>query len=640
MCGICGMMGFGRAAEKVDERLMLDMCETLRHRGPDDAGWRVESFGAPDRPARVGIANARLSIIDIEGGHQPISNEDGSILVVNNGEIYNFRELRADLEKSGHEFTSHSDTEVLAHLYEERGAAMLGDLRGMFAMAIWDARRSELFIARDRLGQKPLHYLHDDERFIFASEIKSILRAPNVDRSVDRQALFHYLTFQYVPHPLTMFTGIRKLPPANYAIISERGMETHEYWRPPFGEKLTGGRDELAAQLRELLFEATRYRMISDVSLGAFLSGGIDSSVIVAIMSQLSDRPVKTFSITFNEADYDESRWARMVAEHCGTEHREFEVRPDALEVLPLLGWHYDEPFADSSAVPTYYVSRETAAHVKVALTGDAGDECFVGYPRYRAVKLGAMFDRLPGFVRRSLPRIAGAMPSSLGIRTLRRRAKRFLEAMNLPPIERYMRWVSIFDDERRGALCSPEFLRLVEGASSVDIFRDEYRESGEEDFIAATTFVDMRRYLPDCLMVKTDIASMANSLETRSPFMDHKVVEFASRLPVSLKLRGWNSKYLLKYAFRDMLPPPILKRAKRGFGAPVAEWFRGELRGPAEEMLLSDRFNARGYFRPEYVRELLAEHVEGRFDHGYRLWSLLMLERWHRRFIDPPEIF
>lgn len=641
MCGICGIMGFGPAAD-FDESLLERMCESLRHRGPDERGARVEDFGARDHPARVGIANTRLSIIDLGGGHQPMPNEDQTVWVVNNGEIYNFAELRDGLLKRGHTFRTRSDTEVLVHLYEEKGEALLHDLRGMFAMAIWDGRRQRLFLARDRLGKKPLCYFHDGDRFVFGSEIKAILQAPGVPRKVDTEALFHYLTYQYVPHPWTMFAGIRKLPPAHFMTVDRAGCRIEEYWRPPFGETSKASAKQLAGELRELLFEATKYRLISDVPLGAFLSGGIDSSIVVGIMSQLSKEPVKTFTISFEEKRYDEAEYAREIAELYHTDHREFTVRPDAVEVIPKLVWHYDEPFADSSAIPTYYVSKATAEHVKVALTGDAGDECFCGYHRYKAVKLAAYFDGLPGPVRRIIGRgIAPRLPTSIGVRTFRRRLRRFLDATALDPVERYVRWIGIFDDERKAALCSPEFLARFGGRSSVEILAQEYRECPAKDFVGCTSFVDMRRYLPDDLLVKTDIASMANSLEARSPFLDHKVVEFASRVPTDLKLRGMTSKYLLKRAFADMLPRRIRTRSKMGFGVPIADWFRRELRGYLEDAILSPRAIQRGYFRPDYIRQLVREHVEGKWDHGYRLWSLLMLELWHRAFIDsakPPE--
>ena len=637
MCGICGIAAREQAAKAVDDALLARMCDTLRHRGPDERGWRIDDAG----PARAGIANTRLSIIDLAGGTQPIPNEDASVWVVNNGEIYNFAELRERLIGQGHAFrTDHSDTEVLVHLYEEKGAAMVDDLRGMFALAIWDTRNRRLFLARDRLGQKPICWFRDETRFVFGSEIKAVLQAPGIPREVDDEALSHYLTFQYVPHPWTMFRGIRKLSPGcrmTFDLDTWTATE-EEYWRPPFGEPMTGGVDALAEQLRELLLEATRYRMISDVPLGAFLSGGIDSSIVVGMMSQLSREPVKTFTIGFEEKRYDESAHARAIAERFGTEHTEQTVRPNAVDVLPRLVWHYDEPYADSSAVPTYYVARATAEHVKVALTGDAGDENFAGYPRYRAVRLGARFDRLPRFVRGGLQALAGLMPMSIGIRTFRRRAKRFMGALALDPIPRYLRWVAIFDDERKRALCSGDFLARLGGVSSVDVFQAEYDAAGPGDFLGRTMFCDLRRYLPDDLNVKVDIAAMANSLETRSPFLDHHVVEFASRVPVDLKLRGRTSKYLLKYAFRDMLPDAIRTRPKMGFGVPVAEWLRDDLRPMLEDLVLSKQALERGYFDAAAVRGLADDHINRRYDHGYRLWSLLWLEIWHRQFIDTPE--
>jgi len=639
VCGIAGIVGFGEAA-RFDAALLERLCDVLTHRGPDDRCVRIADFprggeGDPP-PVRCGLANTRLSIIDLEGGRQPIANEDETCWVVNNGEIYNHAELRRRLVAAGHTFrTDHSDTEVLVHLYEEKGERLVEDLRGMFALAVWDGRRGRLLLARDRLGQKPLCYRREADRFLFASEIKALLQAPGVPRRVDREALFHYLTLQYVPHPWTMFQGVRKLPPGHRAVLdaATNRLRIEEYWRPPVGEPMTGDADALGEQLRALLTEATRYRLISDVPVGAFLSGGIDSSIVVGLMARLRREPVRTFTVSFEERAYDEAPHARRIAERFGTDHTELTVRPDALEVLPRLVRQYDEPFADSSAVPTWYVARATAEHVKVALTGDAGDENFAGYPRYRAVRLGAAFDRLPRWLREGLRGAVRTVPPSLGVRTFRRRLRRFMDALTLDPVARYLRWCAIFDDERKMRLCTPEFLDGVRGISTTDLFRAEYDAAGPGDFLRRTMFCDLRRYLPDDLNAKVDIAAMAHSLETRSPFLDHRVVEFAARVPVGLKLRGRTSKWLLKRTFADLLPREIRRRPKRGFGVPIAEWFRADLRGHLEEIVLSKRALERGYFNPDAVRTLVEEHVHRRYDHAYRLWSLLMLELWHRAF-------
>ena len=635
MCGICGMAAFGDAAA-FEESDIDRMRHVLAHRGPDDAGNHVADFESGGRQGRVGLGHSRLSIIDLTTGHQPLSNEDGTIWVVLNGEIYNFQELRGDLESRGHVFRTDTDTEVIVHLYEERGADCLKELRGMFAFAVWDGRGRSLFLARDRIGQKPLCYRAEKNRFIFASELKAIIQIKGVPRELSLTALHHYLTFQYVPHPLTMLKGISKLSPGHYLIWKDGHVEVTEYWRPPFAPSERLPERDYIEQLRALLTESVKLRLISDVPLGAFLSGGIDSSIIVGLMSQLSSDPVKTFSIGFEEKRYDELDYARLVAKHFGTDHKEFIVRPNAVEIIPKLVWHYDEPFADSSAIPTYCVSQITREHVTVALTGDAGDEGFAGYPRYRAVRLGLWFDRLPKFLRRML---AGEMwrflPVSVEQKTVRRRIQRLFTALNMPPRERYARWCAIFDDTRKHTLYSDELLAQFKDHPSHEIFCDEYNKVPDIDFLGQTTFVDYMRYMPDDLLCKVDIASMAHGLECRAPLLDHKVLEFIATLPTDLKLRGRTDKYLLRRTFGHMLPKVILRRKKMGFGVPIADWFRGKLQGYVRDILLDDTALQRGYFNPDAVRDLVEDHVAGRADHGYRLWSLLMFELWHRKFLD-----
>ncbi len=633
MCGICGIVGLNGAAGFGGPDIAR-MCEALAHRGPDDSGFHLSDFKGESGPGRVGLGHRRLSIIDLAKGHQPLSNEDGTVWIVFNGEIYNFQELRPALVAQGHRFRTDSDTEVIVHLYEQKGAECLQELRGMFAFAIWDSSARSLLLARDRIGQKPMCYRIEKKRILFGSEIKSILAAGGVPRELSIEALHHYLTYQYVPHPLTMFRGITKLPPGHYLTWKDGRAEVREYWRPtcrpePLKEA------ECVTRVRELLTESVRLRLISDVPLGAFLSGGLDSSIVVGLMAKLSNAPVKTFSIGFAEKRYDELDYARAVARHFKTEHQEFVVRPNAVEIIPKLVWHYDEPFADSSAIPTYYVSQITRRHVTVALTGDAGDEGFAGYPRYLAVKLGLWFDRLPGFLRRALAgKYWQRLPVSVEQKTQRRRLRRLFEALNLPPKERYVRWCAIFDDGRKAALYSPDLRAALAPVASAKIFEEEYAKAPGADFLAATMFVDFMRYLPDDLLFKVDIASMAHGLECRAPFLDHKLVEFIGRIPTDLKLRGFTTKYLLRRAFGEMLPPEILRRPKMGFGVPISDWFRGELQGYLRETLLDPAALRRGYFAPEAVRQLVEDHVAARADHGYRLWALLMFELWHRRFL------
>jgi len=647
MCGICGIILTGCEVVGLDSlpSLLERMTGTLAHRGPDDQGTRVfaDAPPSPSSPAAA-LGHRRLSIIDLATGHQPMSNEDGSVWTVFNGEVYNFPDLRRDLIGAGHTMATRTDTECILHLYEDRGEELVEALRGMFAFAVWDKRRLLLTLARDRLGQKPLYYLHDPGRglFAFASELKALCEIPGFDRSVSTEAIDHYLTYQYVPHPMCIFRSVRKLPPAHTLVYDPaRGtVRLRRYWRPEFVPDLGAAPEKLREALRAELAEATRMRLISDVPLGAFLSGGLDSSITVALMAQASSRPVRTFSIGFEEARYDETRFARMVAEHCRTEHTEETVRPQALEVLPKLVWHYDEPFGDSSAIPTYYVSQMARRHVTVVLTGDAGDECFAGYPRYAAALLGGLYDRLP----RPLRALAGMrlwnrMPVSLEAKTLRRRLRRFLGGMNLPPQERYLSWITIFGDALKAGLCTDGFRDSSRDGWPADFLDSYYREVPGGDFVHRTTYVDLMTYLPCDLLTKVDIASMAHGLEARSPFLDHKVVELAGRIPMRQKLRltprGVVGKLILKETFGPMLPAAILRRRKMGFGVPIAAWLRGELKGLVQDVLLSRASLERGYFVPQEVRRMVDEHTGGLQDHGYRLWYLLMLELWHRRFVD-----
>jgi len=507
----------------------------------------------------------------------------------------------------------------------------------MFAFAIWDEKRKRLLVARDRLGQKPLFYRDNAGTLAFASELKAILADESVPRNLDPAALDMYLTYQYVPHPMTMFEGISKLPPAHRAVWENGRLTVERYWMPDFDREIPGTEADYLEGTRSLLAEATKMRLMADVPLGAFLSGGIDSSITVALMARASSQPVRTFSIGFREKKFNETDYARLIARRYSTDHTEFVVEPRCLEILPELAWHYDEPFADSSAIPTYYVSMMTAQKVKVALSGDAGDEDFAGYPRYRAIKLAALYDRSPSVLKAFLsPALWRHLPVSVEQKSLRRRAKKLVLGLNLPPEERYLNYIAIFDEARKRSLYSDEFAAgLSTARPAIEFLMDTYRRAPHRDFVSQTTFVDLMTYLPCDLLTKVDIASMAHSLEVRSPFLDHKVVEFAVAMPVGLKMRGLNGKYILKKAFADLLPAEILKRPKMGFGVPISRWFRTELAGFIRRILLDDRTVSRGIFRREAVDTLVGEHTNGIFDHGYRIWSLLMLELWFRTFVD-----
>ena len=606
------------------------MASVINHRGPDDEGIYVKG--------NVGLAHKRLSILDLSpAGHQPMSNEDGSIWIVFNGEIYNFLDLRDDLQKRGHTFRSRTDTETIIHLYEEKGVECVHDLRGMFAFAIWDENKKRLFCARDRAGKKPFVYAHTEDGLIFASELKALLKDPALKRNLNHTAIHNYLTYQYVPSPMSIFTSVKKLPPAHILIYERGDLKIKRYWNLSYQDKLQlSSVEEYGEQFRDLFEEAVKIRLRSDVPLGAFLSGGVDSSLVVAVMSRLMDQPVKTFSIGFEEEAYDEVAFARLIAEKYKTDHHEFIVKPDAVSILPQIVWHYNEPFADSSAIPTFYVSKMTRDFVTVALNGDGGDESFAGYERYVADKLADYYRRVPPFMREGIiRRIVDKLPHSTNRRNFFRRLKRFVKGISEPPERRYVRWICFFDNEMKGDLYTPSFKDLNREYDSVDLTVKWYERADAEQFLDRTLFVDVMSYLPEDLLVKVDIASMAHSLEARSPFLDHKVMEFAASLPPNLKLRGMETKFLLKHTLSDIVPQEILQRKKMGFGVPLDVWFRNDLKEMAYDVLLDQKSIERGYFRKEYVSKMLDEHVSKQYDHSYRIWALLFLELWHKMFVD-----
>jgi asparagine synthase (glutamine-hydrolysing) len=618
------------------------MMSRIVHRGPDDSGT------VRDPQAALGFR--RLSIVDLEGGHQPLSNEDGTIWTVFNGEIYNFPELRQRLQARGHALRSAGDTEVLVHLYEDEGVGMFQHLRGMFALAIWDATRRTLVLARDRMGQKPLVYRHDDERLTFASELKALLTLPETDipRRVDPIAVDLYLTYGYVPHPRTILEGVNKLPPAHYAVWRDGELTIDRYWHPTWNREVIRSPHEEIEALRETLTDAVREQMVADVPLGAFLSGGIDSTIIVGLMQKLSGTPVKTFAIGFDDPAYDETAYASLAAKHLGTEHQTFIVEPHAWETLPALARQFDEPFADSSALPTWRVAEETRRAVTVALTGDAGDELFGGYDRYRALGLTELFHRLPAGPRRWIGSTAARLiPKSAKSRSRLRRLERLIERINEPAESRYAGWMTTFDEEQRRRLYSEPFLDQLAtaGAGSADPFEADPRRwlghqmslAGGRDPISRAMVADLLTYLPGDLLVKVDLASMAHSLECRGPFLDHRVVELAASIPADRKLdaRRGRSKIVLKKAFAEFLPPAIRSRRKMGFGVPISRWFREDLKTELREVLLDPISISRGLFRSEEIRALLDAHATGQREHAPRLWALVMLELWFRTYLD-----
>jgi asparagine synthase (glutamine-hydrolysing) len=598
----------------------------------------------------VGFGQARLSIIDLSPlGHQPMCNEDGTIWITFNGEIYNFLELREGLLAKGHQIRSKSDTEVILHLWEEKGPALVEDLRGMFAIALWDDRQKLLFLARDRMGKKPLFYADLPDRIVFGSEIKAILQDPEFRSEPDVEAIHHYLAYQSVPSPFCAFKGVKKLPPAHYLIAKDGQVKIKRYWKLSYQDQIQAVTEAeqkaLGEEIIERLREAVRIRLMSDVPLGAFLSGGVDSSIVVALMAGLMDQPVKTFSIGFAEDEYNELPYARMVAERYQTEHHEFIVTPDAKAIFPQLVWHYNEPFADSSAIPTYYVSQMARKFVTVVLTGDAGDENFAGYPRYQFTgkytpDYGPVYPTIlqrlfhPEMDERLRPFIPQGRSS-------------WRDKQRLMDLKRMRLWyyyrITHFHEGYHAQLYTPEFQEKVSGVFPIDVMLDKYRQSGTKNFLDSTLYTDFNLYLPDTLMTKSDIAGMTHSLEARMPLLDHKFLEFVARIPPELKLQGGTvSKYIFKKAVEPYLPNEVIYRNKMGFAVPLDHWFRGELKEMAYDTLLSQRAIQRGYFRRDYIQAMLDNHQAGQ-SWQYLIWNLLMLELWHQMFIDktllPPNL-
>ena len=599
------------------------MLTLLAHRGPDDEGLR--------RINRATLGARRLAIIDLVRGNQPMSNEDGSVVAVQNGEIYNFRDLRRDLEYAGHRFATDNDTEILPHAYEEWGAEMFGRLRGMFAVALWDERRERLVLARDRYGKKPMYYALVDGGIAFASEIQALLSYPRIERAIDVNAIAKYLALGYVPAPATGFTAISKLAPAHLLEFADGRAQTRRYWHLPVGPKIELALDDAAERLCHELDIAVQLRLISDVPLGAFLSGGLDSSTVVALMARHSTTPVKTFSIGFRDQGLNELPYARIVAKAFSTDHHELIVDAAETGVLPMLARHVGEPFADSSIVPTYHVARLTRREVTVALTGDGGDEAFAGYDRYRAVLLADQIGRLPRQLIHLAARASRLLPLD-GARVVGR-ARRFADPLDLPWDERYLRWVGYFVGRDLEKIVGH---RLAE-ATSVDpaqSLRDSSELAGACDPVDRVMAADIGTYLPGDLLVKMDIATMAASLEARSPFLDHELGEFAARLPRSQKLTPGRSKIVLRHAMRNVLPPEILRRGKRGFGAPVGAWLTGPLRDLVNETVLHPSSDS-GLINRQRASDLYAELARGRRRNAPLIWNLLMLELWYRECVS-----
>ena len=622
---MCGIVGIATDRNKnIDEALLKRMCDVIVHRGPDDYGVFVDSM--------AGIAMRRLSIIDLSTGHQPLFNEDRSIAVVCNGEIYNYLELRETLVKMGHKFRTNSDVEVIVHLYEEFKENCVDKLNGMFAFVIWDMKRKKLLAARDRLGVKPLYYTLQNKRLVVASELKSIVEDKELVLSLNSHAVDLYLQFQYIPGPHTIYKEVKKLLPGHYITYCNGTVEIQKYWDIDFtGRKITDP-EEAVYSLKELLEDAVKKRLVSDVPFGAFLSGGIDSSAVVAYMSIMLDHPVKTFSIGFKGDHNDELVHAKKIAKIFGTEHYEYVVSPpDVQNLLPRLVESFDEPFADSSAIPTFLVSEIARKHVKMVLSGDGGDENFAGYDNYKYYSLVHRINALPNWVKELALSVSGRFPDHINEDSLTRKAKRFLAQTALDTPEQWAASRSQYSPLEKENIYSPEFKARLDSEKTDSFMNDYITRSENWNALEKFLYFDLKTYMADGILVKVDRMSMANSLEVRGPLLDYRISEFAASLHPSLKLKGLTTKYVLKKALKDVLPKDILYRKKQGFSVPLDKWFKGELAGYASSLLLDNNSTVQRYFKKGYLENLINEHQAGR-DNRHKIWALLNLELWHKQ--------
>jgi asparagine synthase (glutamine-hydrolysing) len=629
MCGIAGKIYFDRERSVASEEVRA-MGSAMSHRGPDGEGTWIDG--------NVGLTHRRLAIIDLStAAGQPMSNEDGSLWITFNGEIYNFQELRQELEKRGHVFRTHSDTEVIVHAYEEYGRECLERLRGMFAFAIWDKRSHTLFLARDRVGKKPLFYFQGKDRFVFASEIKALLIDETVQRQPDPVAIDHFLALGYVPGPRTAFLGIRKLPPAHWLEVRDGQVEVARYWKLRYTPKRKISMEDAIAELHWRLAEAVRLRLVSDVPLGAFLSGGVDSSAVVIHMAEAMSRPVRTFSVGFGDSSFDERLFARQVAERYRTDHTELVVEAPVTDILSRLVWHYDEPFGDSSAVPSYAIAELTRQHVTVVLNGDGADETFAGYDWYKMDRWIQRGEFAPLKLRQWFADLMQRVPANGSKTGPRWKLARLAEVLALPSSRRYAQWTEHFGPKARQRLYASAFKESVKESDPDNFFASAFAQSDAENWLDTVLDADVNLYLADDLLVKMDRATMAHSLEARSPFLDHVLMELAASLPVSFKQAWGQKKRILKASLHGRIPDALLGRPKMGFSVPIAKWFRTDLREMAHDVLLSPRASERGYFNGTEIAGLLHDHSVNEVDHGTSLWNLLMLELWHREFIDQP---
>lgn len=628
MCGICGIVNYsGNPGSPVDRTVIERMCGRIAHRGPDDSGVHVEG--------PVGLGNRRLSIIDLNKGHQPIYNEDGSMVIVYNGEVYNFADIKEDLLREGHVFKTDTDTEVILHAYEEYGFDCVHRFIGMFAFAIWDEKRKRLFLARDRLGIKPLFYSVRNGSISFGSEIKCILETRGRDRAMDFQALDHYFSLGYVPCPHTMFEGIHKLPPGHWMICDRNGVSTKRYWDVNFDERRGRKMGELCEEFLDLMKSSVKFRLISDVPLGAFLSGGIDSSLVVGIMSEISSLPPRTFSIGFEDAVYDESPYSELVAKRFGTVHHNFVVKADVEDVLDRIVDAFDEPFADDGAIPCFHVCRETRREVKVALSGLGGDELFGGYHRYLGFQLSQHFSKIPFLQSPVMKRIIFALPESKGGGYTVDRIKRFIDGMPLPASERYIRFLSFMDRGAKSFFFSRDAQGRIDQSQSHEELEAVYRRPDTREEVNRAYYLDFMTYLPEDVLALTDRMSMWHSLEVRVPFLDHRLVEFAASLNPDIKIRRGMMKFFLKKAAKKYLPRVILNKRKQGFVGPLPLWLMRDLKDFTVETLSDVNLSSHGLFNPVAVKQILEEHFSRRRKHETLIWAMLVFQKWFKRYIE-----
>lgn len=626
MCGICGTVSF-QNGDFLNDELLRRMNQSLFHRGPDDQGYYRDNFAA--------LAMRRLSIIDLETGQQPISNEDGSVWVVYNGEIYNFHEVRSQLESKGHQFRTQSDTEVIVHAYEEYDLACANHFNGMFAIAVWDRRLRRLVLIRDRIGVKPLFYWAAGGKLVFGSELKAVIAHKQVPRQLDLEGLDNFLSLEYIPGPRTIFRNIHKLPPGHLLVFEEAGLKLQQYWELPYSP-VVGDEEACAENLADLIQDSVRLRMISDVPLGAFLSGGIDSSSIVAYMSQMASKPVQTFSIGFDDDTYNELPDAQVAADYFGASHTTQIINPDIAGLAQKLIYHLDEPMGDFSIFPTFLVSQLASQSVKVVLSGDGGDELFAGYDTYLAESLSRYYQWLPGTLRRmALPALANRIPPQPAKKGLLNKSKRMVEGAALDPSLQHTRWMIFISDAEKEKLYRPDICSSLNGYTTSSIFEGYFRKAARFDPLAQQQYVDIKTYLADDILAKVDRMSMAVSIEARVPLLDYRIAEFALNLPPQMKLHRSRTKVILRRAMQRMLPELSLTKPKQGFSIPMKHWLRHSLKPMLLDLLSDDCIRRRGYFNPQTVSTWVQDHLEGRVNHSHRLWSLMVFELWHRSLMD-----